>query len=172
MSSAAVQLARLRAGRVVELSPEEHALAYQQAEALGRRLVEVGRRGRARACLLAWAEGAGPTAADERYLVRTLTPIPILTFACCLRLCWPDPSVAIYPGGETNEAAVMKLARTLTPAETHVKSALRRTLRALGLIAFDESTRRIRLGTEVAGFDEVELASLRRLHAQLPGAPQ
>jgi hypothetical protein len=169
VSAGALQLARLRAGRVVELTPEEHALAYRNAEALGRRLVELGRSGRARSCLLAWSTGAGPAAADERYAMRTLTPIPLLTFACCLRLCWPDPTVAVHPGGETSERAVLTLARKVTPADTHVKSALRRTLPAIGLIDFDEAGRCVRLGPEVASYDDVELAAMRRLHAQLPG---
>ena len=169
MSTGALQLARLRAGRVVALEPDEYTHACRQAEALGRRLVEIERQGRARLCLLAWAEGTAPSAPDERYELRQLTAIPLLTFACCLRLCWPDPSECPYPGRETSEAAVLKLARKLTPAETHVKSAIRRTLPAIGLTEFDEATRRVRLGAEVACYDEGELAALRRLHGQLPG---
>jgi hypothetical protein len=170
--TAAVQLARLRAGRVVSLDPDEYAQAYRQAETLGRRLIEVGRRGRMRLCLLAWADGAAPSAGDERYEARGLTPIPLVAFACCLRLCWPDPTEPLYPGKETSEAAVLKLARTLTPADTHVKSAIRRLLPGVGLTAFDQATHQVRLGPEVAGYDEVELAAFRRLHAQLPGAAQ
>jgi hypothetical protein len=165
-----LQFARLRAGRVVALDPDEYALTYRRAEMLGRRLVEVDRSGRMRLCLLGWAHGAAPSAADERYEARGLTTIPLLAFACCLRLCWPDPSEPLYPGKETKEAVVLKLARKLTPAETHVKSAIRRLLPGVGLITFDQNTRRVRLGPEVAGYDEVEIAAFRRLHAQLPGA--
>lgn len=170
MNAGALQLARLRAGRIISLDPDEYAQAYREAERLGRRLVEVDREGRARLCMLSWAEGSAPSVADERYVLRQPTTIPLLTFACCLRLCWPDSSDRPFPGRETTETAVLKLARTLTPAETHVKSAIRRTLPAIGLTEFDESGRRVRLGCEVACYDYFELAALRRLHAQLPGA--
>ena len=172
MSGGALQLARLRAGGMVALAPDEHAAASRQARRLGRRLVDIDTSGRERRCLLAWPEGAMPSSADERYQLRTLTPIPLLAFACCRRLCWPDPAEPIYPGIETTEAAVLKLACSLTPADIHFKSAIRRVLPAVGLIAFDESTRRLRLGPQVACYDALELEALRRLHPRLPEANQ
>jgi hypothetical protein len=91
------------AGRV--LKSEFGVFAKEYASAAGASSSADGVvRVRSGACLLVWAVGTGrqpPT-----------TPIPILTFACCLRLCWPDPSAdsnkTLTPGNPS-----------LGPTETH-----------------------------------------------------
>src|SRR5206468_2754815 len=123
--------------RTLILDPQEHALAEQHAARLGRRVVELRRSSRERLCLLSWADEFAPAAGDDRLQLRGLTPVPLLTFACCLSLCWHDAEQPPYPGVETSERAVLEAARRLTPAETHVKSALRHGLVSVGLVDYD-----------------------------------
>jgi hypothetical protein len=132
--------------------------------------VELRRSSHDRLCLLSWSDEFAPSAGDDRLQLRGLTPVPLLTFACCLSLCWDNPEQPPYPGVETSERGVLAAARRLTSAETHVKSALRHGLVSVGLLEYDHATRAVRLGPEVAAFSESEVASLQRISDLLPKA--
>lgn len=166
MNEGAYQLARLRAERVLALAPDERLEAERLAQRLGRRLVRLAASDEERRFLLDWEAGLGPMSGDNRYVMRGLTTIPLLTFACCLQLCWPSREEHPYPGAVTSEGAVLELAQRMSPGVTHIKSALRHTLPAAALV--EGSGSRIKLGATVAAYGEVEVAALRRVLDLLP----
>src|SRR4051794_21930950 len=92
--SGALALARLRASRTVQRPDDGGHLRALTAAAgrSGRTLVDVraadGRPGLA----LGWQEGLEPMVDPDRHVVhRHLSTLAVLTFAACLRACWPSP---------------------------------------------------------------------------------
>jgi hypothetical protein len=174
-----VALARLRAQRILPRSEDPAVLRLLRSAAgrAGRVLVEAG--GAGGGLLLGWIEGSEPSEfADGQIERRRPSPMVLLTFAACLRTCWPDPDTDPYPGMATSESALLAtLAALGRPgalpledgigggAERHHKSALR-MLRAAGLLAADNSC--VRLGPAVALWSASDVAALRRFHDRLP----
>src|SRR3954447_13720496 len=99
-------MARLRASHSATLSGAEIGAVSHAATTLGRRLVEIASGDGARAFVLGWSDGSEPAVGPEGISARRLSAIPILTFACCLRLCWPDPASDPYPGEPAHIAEV------------------------------------------------------------------
>jgi hypothetical protein len=178
----AVGLARLRAARV-QARPQDlptmRGLTAAAARA-GRTLVEVATGG-GPCLLLGWLDGSEPVDQDDSGVQRRQpSPTVLLTFAACLRACWPNPSEEPYPGRTVTERQVLAaLAALTTPgvappgeegggAERHHKSALR-LLRATGLL--DPETPEVRLGPVVALWPASDVATLRRFHDRLPASP-
>jgi hypothetical protein len=182
-TESAVVLARLRAQRVLA-QPEDPArlrLLRSAATRAGRVLVEAD--GTGNGLLLGWLEGSEPTElADGQVERRRPAPMVLLTFAACLRACWPEPDADPYPGVATSEPLLLATLATLGRpgtmpldddgigggAERHHKSALR-LLRAAGLLDPDDSC--VRLGPAVALWSASDVATLRRFHDRLPAPP-
>lgn len=166
MSEAVYQLARLRAERVLTLVGDERARVEQHAARVGRRLVQIPGADRGRRFVLDWQPGQGPASGDARYVTRTLTTIPLLTFACCLRLCWRDGDEHPFPGATTTESEVVELAGVISPGVTHIKSAVRHALPLAGLIEIAGDA--VQLGPAVAVYTTAEVSALRRVLDRLP----
>jgi hypothetical protein len=162
-------MARLRASHSATFSGAEIAAVFEAASALGRRLVEITAADGPRAFVLGWSDGNEPAIGQEGISVRHLSAIPILTFACCLRLCWPDPASDPYPGERTRVADVIRLATSIGADDRHVKGALRSELRAAGLVQLHVTE--LSLGPAVAAWAPAQVEALRRYHTTLP-APE
>lgn len=164
--SVELHMARLRARHSAPLSGADIAAVSHAASTLGRRLVEVAAADGTRAFVLAWSDGNEPAVGLEGITARQLSAIPILTFACCLRLCWPDSAADPYPGERTRVADVVRLATSIGADDRHVKGALRSELRAAGLI--DLHLTELSLGPAVAAWAPAQVEALRRHYATLP----
>jgi hypothetical protein len=162
-----LQLARLRAGHAAALDGGEVDAIARAAQALGRRLVEI-QTPRGRTFVLAWTDGYEPPISEGGISVRRLSPIPTLTFACCLGLCWPDASAPPFPGEPTTVAAVVQATTAVGADDRHVKGALRSYLRAAGLVHLSGSD--LCLGPAVASWAPAQVEALRRFHDALPKA--
>lgn len=160
MSEGAVTLATLRATRALSLAPHELGAIQSVVPELGRRIVEVDQR-----VLLGWNDGDEPQP-DGTYSVYALSRVPLVTFACCLALCWQDRHVHPYPGRTTTRKAVLSLARNLDVDDKHVKGALLHDLPRAHLVEISENE--VRLGIAVAVWPSAQVEALRRLHDQLP----
>lgn len=161
-----LQMARLRANHAAPLAGNEITAVAEAASTLGRRLIEISAADGMRAFVLGWTDGNEPAVGPEGISTRHLSAIPILTFACCLRLCWLDPAAAPYPGEHTRILDVVRLATAVGADERHVKGALRSELRAAGLI--DLRVNELRLGPAVAAWAPAQVEALRRHYATLP----
>lgn len=177
----AVTLARLRATRVAPRPSDLTSLRTLKAAAgrAGRILVDV-RITTGPGLLLGWLEGSEAPDGFERGVVRREPSQGVLlTFAACLRACWPDPDMEPYPGRTVPDGHVLgALAAVASPAtgpgedhsgsERHHKGAIR-LLRATGLL--DPDTSCIRLGPLVALWTPSDVTVLRAFHARLPACP-
>jgi hypothetical protein len=183
-SEGAVALARLRAARV-QVRPQEPAALRRLTAAAGRAgrtLVQVPTTTtRGAGLLLGWLDGSEPVDQEDSGVQRRQpSPTVLLTFAACLRACWPDPGEEPYPGRVATERQVLAALAALTSpgaappgedgggAERHYKSALR-LLRATGLL--DPAAAQVRLGPVVALWPASDVAVLRRFHDRLPACP-
>jgi hypothetical protein len=177
----AVALARLRATRVAPHPSELPSLRSLKAAArrAGRTLADV-RTTAGPALLLGWPEGSEPSDGSERGVMRREpSQVALLTFAACLRACWPDPDMEPYPGRTVSDEQVLAaLASLASPAtgpgedhsgsERHYKGAIR-LLRATGLL--DPDTSFISLGPLVSLWAPSDVAVLRAFHSRLPACP-
>jgi hypothetical protein len=111
---------------------------------------------------------------------REPSPVVLLTFAACLRACWPAPDMEPYPGRTVSDEQVLAaLASLSSPAmgpgedhsgsERHYKGAIR-LLRATGLL--DPDTSYISLGPLVSLWAPSDVAVLRAFHSRLPACPR
>jgi hypothetical protein len=184
-SDTAVALGRLRAARVLPRSEDPGALRRLQAAAGrgGRTLVQV-RRQSGPGLVLGWLEGSEPACGPDTGVERRLAPPTVqLTFAACLRACWPDPDRDPFPGQPASEGQILAALAALDPArlhalgddegvggaERHRKSALRQ-LRAAGFL--DPEADQIRLGPAVALWTDADIGVLSRSYSRLPVAPE
>lgn len=180
--SGAFALARLRASRAMPRPDEGRQLRALTAAAArsGRTLVEVRAADGKPGLALGWQEGFEPTVDSDRQVVhRHLSPLAMLTFAACLRACWPNPDADPYPGVAASEESVLAALAALGTlkdqglgdeemAERRRKGALRE-LRAVGLL---EACRvEVRLGPVVAAWAPADIAALRRAWDRLPAVP-
>lgn len=180
--SGALALARLRASRTMPRPDNGRQLrAFAAATArAGRTLVAV-RTGEGQPGLtLAWQEGFEPAVdADRQVVHRHLSTLAVLTFAACLRACWPNRDADPYPGVAASEHSVLAALAALGTLKNHGlgdeemaqrrrKGALRE-LRAVGLL--EPGRDEIRLGPVVATWAPGEVAALRRAWDRLPAAP-
>lgn len=163
MTEAALALAALRATRGHTLAPAQLDAVRSVAPQLGRRVVEVGD-----GVALGWSNGDEPQP-DGAYPVCTLSRVPLVTFACCLALCWPDRHSLPYPGRPTTRQEVLSLARSLDLDDKHVKAALLHDLPGAGLV--DIAGSGVRLGVAVALWPGAQIEALRRLYDRLPVPP-
>jgi hypothetical protein len=180
-SDSAVALGRLRAARVLPRPEDPGTLPQLRAAAAraGRVVVEV-RRPSGPGLTLGWLEGSEPLCGPDSGVARRVAPPTVLlTFAACLRACWPDPDRDPYPGVAASEAQVLAALATLDPArlrvlgddegvggaERHRKSALRQ-LRAAGFL--DPDDEQIRLGPAVTLWTAADIAVLRQAYGRLP----
>ena len=180
--SGALALARLRASRALPRPVDgRHLRALTSAAArAGRTLVEVRGSDGSAGLILGWIEGFEPASDPDSHIAyRHLPPLTTLTFAACLRACWPNRDSDPYPGEaaiEDEVLAALGALGTLTAhgfgdedmAERRRKGALRE-LRAVGLLAADRSA--VRLGPVLATWAPVDVAALRSAWDRLPVAP-
>jgi hypothetical protein len=180
-SSGALALARLRASRAMPRPDDGRQLRALTTAATraGRTLVDVRTAGGKPGLGLGWQEGFEPTIDPDRQVVhRHLSTLAMLTFAACLRACWPNRDVDPYPGvAATDEAVLAALAALGTlkdrglgdegMAERRRKGALRE-LRAVGLL--EAGRDEVRLGPVVAAWASADVAALRRAWDRLPAA--
>lgn len=161
MDEAALTLARLRAGRTGRADQPARGRVASRAAAAGRRLVDLA-DGRT---ALGWADGSTPEP-DDGLAVHRLSPLPLLTFAVCLRQCWPAAHDEPYPGVPTTRMTVLDALAGLGADSRHTKAALNHDLPATGLVDLDGE--QVRLGPAVACLPHAQVSLLRRSHDLLP----
>lgn len=178
----ALALARLRASRTLPRPTDGREMRALTGVAVraGRTLIEVNGSDGSPRLTLGWIEGFEPAADPDSHVVyRHLPPLAVLTFAACLRACWPDRDADPYPGVAATEEEVLAALSTLGTltahglgdedmAERRRKGALRE-LRAVGLLDADKAA--VRLGSVLATWAPVDLAALRHAWDRLPVAP-
>jgi hypothetical protein len=157
----ALVLAGLRAGRTGRFDERLRGRAASRAATAGRRLVDLDDG----EVTLGWEDGCAPEP-DAALPVHRLSPLPLLTFAVCLRLCWTDLHDHPYPGATSSRAAVLDVLRRLGADPRHTKAALNHDLPATGLVTVDGD--QVRLGPAVASLPPAQVSLLRRSHDLLP----
>jgi hypothetical protein len=99
--------------------------------------------------------------------VRGLSAHHAVVLAVTIGLCWVDRDGHPYPGLAVPEQAVVDgLEAVGGRASPHTTGALRNLLPAAGLIVRGESA--VRLGPVIAGWNESDVAALRRVQSLLP----
>ncbi|MDX3231840.1 hypothetical protein [Streptomyces sp. ME19-01-6] len=176
-------LARARALRTVPVPADRAELTQLRcaADDVERRLVDVVTPDGTQELMTGWAPDVEPAsgALGDNDVHRTASTVRLLTLACCIRHCWPDPSQPLYPGQPAAQqdvlAALTPLQDTLAPRDGaavlgqtgHFLTALR-FLRACGHLAADVGDGMIRLGPMVALWSERDVAELRNGYDILP----
>lgn len=180
--SGALALARLRASRTMPQPDDVRQLRVltMAATRAGRTLVQIRTADRKPGLALGWQEGFEPTMDPDHQVVhRHLSTLATLTFAACLRACWPNRDADLYPGVAATEDTVLAALAALGTlkdqglgdeemAERRRKGALRE-LRAVGLL--EPGREEVRLGPVVATWAPTDMAVLRRAWDRLPAAP-
>jgi hypothetical protein len=123
--------------------------------------------------------GAGPGVLDEY----GVPGAPLLdakgtlrVFAACLRCCWPDPGMDLWPGLPAPVRHVEQVLQRLAPGRTSTsrRQLLTGGLRRLavpGWVLLDLAGDTVRLGPRVAGWGQLELSTIRELWRMIPSAP-
>ncbi|MEV6400203.1 hypothetical protein AB0M39_36375 [Streptomyces sp. NPDC051907] len=175
-------LARARAQRTVPVPADRAELTglRRAVDDVERRLVDVAADG-IQELMTGWAPDVEPAsgALGDSDVHRTASAVRLVTLACCIRHCWPDPSQPLYPGQPAAQedviAALTPLQDTLAPHDGaamlgqtgHFLTALR-FLRACGHLSPDIGDGMIRLGPMVALWSERDVAELRSGYDILP----
>lgn len=171
----AVLLAAIRATGGLSLERTDSRVvdaARISAEAAGRALVTciagtTNRRASGRGLVLGWLPHSTPAPEDSQaYAVRSLSPVAILTWACCLGLAWPDRAAAPYPGVPFTRSEVLEVSGELGVSTMWVKSVLFRTLMPARLVIVEGTS--LRLGPATAALPEPFVEAMRRFHDRLP----
>ncbi|MFB6931296.1 hypothetical protein [Streptomyces chartreusis] len=176
-------LARARALRTVPVPADRAELTRlrRAVDDVERRLVDVVTPHGAQELMTGWAADVEPAsgALGDSEAHRTASAVRLVTLACTIRYCWPDPSQPLYPGQPAAQDDVITsltpLQDTLVPREGmavlgqtgHFLKALR-FLRACGYIAADTGDGMIRLGPMVALWSERDVAELRSGYDVMP----
>ncbi|MEJ8673052.1 hypothetical protein WKI71_45580 [Streptomyces sp. MS1.AVA.1] len=176
-------LARARALRTVAVPADRTELTRlrRAADDVERRLVDVAAPDGTLELMTGWATDVEPAsgALGDSDVHRTASGVRLVTLACCIRHCWPDPSQPLYPGQPAAQedviAALAPLQDTLAPRDGaavlgqtgHFLKALR-FLRACGHLAADIGDGMIRLGPMIALWSERDVAELRSGYDVLP----
>lgn len=176
-------LARARALRTVAVPAERAELTglRRAVDDVERRLVDVAAPDGIQELMTGWSADVEPAsgALGDTGVHRTASAVRLVTLACCIRHCWPDPSQPLYPGQPAVQedviASLAPLKDSLAPrggaaalGQTgHFLAALR-FLRACGHLAADMGDGMIRLGPMVALWFERDVAELRSGYDVLP----
>lgn len=176
-------LARARALRTVPVPADRAELnrLRRAVDDVERRLVEAVTPDDIQELMAGWAPDVEPAsgALGDSDAHRTASAVRLVTLACCIRHCWPDPSQPLYPGQPAAQedviASLAPLQDALTPREgvaalgqsAHFLTALR-FLRACGHLSADVGDGMIRLGPMVALWSERDVAELRSGYDVLP----
>lgn len=176
-------LARARALRTVSVPADRAELTglRRAVDDVERRLVDVVAPDGIQELMTGWAADVEPAsgALGDSDVHRTASAVRLVTLACCIRHCWPDPSQPLYPGQPAAQedviASLTPLQDTLVPADGgvalgqtgHFLKALR-FLRACGHLSADIGDGVIRLGPMVALWSERDVAELRSGYDVLP----
>lgn len=168
MADSAYILAALRAGRTLSLSQSDRAATEVAAGQLGRRLVEVHAQPGRGQTALGFAEGYEPNPDDDVFVVRRLSPVPLVALAACLGLCWTRRDAPPYPGEAVPVDCVLQVVRELGGDRSHTVGAMRHELVLAGLIRIDHDE--VSLGPAVAAWTDAQVDTLRRFADVLPGA--
>lgn len=176
-------LARARALRTVPVPTDRAELTRlrRAVDDVERRLVDVATPDGIQELMTGWAPDVEPAsgALGDSDVHRTASAIRLVTLACCIRHCWPDPSQPLYPGQPAAQediiASLAPLQDTLVPREgvaalgqtSHFLTALR-FLRACDYLSADVGDGMVRLGPMVALWSERDVAELRSGYDVLP----
>src|ERR1700722_18108412 len=181
-----LSLARMRVNRTVPVPLEVGALAGLRAAAAfaGRQLIDVQDHEGSRFLMLGWPDDfdQGAIFGQESWTARQVPPGAQLFLAACIRCCWPSPDQSLYPGDPAPEERVMAALERFSQASSSteaqrqgVHSAGKRALRflrACGFLAPDTGDAQIRLGPEIAAWNEADIRPLRDRFDDLPGAEE
>ncbi|EWM19161.1 hypothetical protein [Kutzneria sp. 744] len=167
MDETAYWLARLRATRTApEFAVPDAAELVRVAERAGRALAIAEDGDQVPVLVLGAAADFLPEDGDG--FTRPVATGPVrLVMAVCLRCCWLDPDLPIYPGRPTTVGEIQAVLAAL--GESYDAPRLGRPLMALrvtGYLRRDGDL--IRLGPKVALWSTSELTALRQLHELLP----
>jgi len=158
--------------------PLEHAdprtvdAARRRAESAGRALVTCRTgptylRVSGRGLVLGWLPQSTPAPEDSlAYPVRSLYPVAILTWACCLGLAWPDRGASLYPGVSFTRSDLLEVTGDLGVSTKWVKTALFRTLLPARMVIAERTS--LYLGPATAALPEPFVEAMRRFHDRLP----
>lgn len=176
-------LARARALRTLPVPADRTELTRlrRAVDDVERRLVDVATPDGIQTLMTGWAPDVEPAsgALGESDVHRTASAVRLVTLACCIRHCWPDPSQPLYPGQPAEQghviASLTPLQDTLVPREgvavlgqtSHFLTAVR-FLRACDYLSADTGDGMIRLGPMVALWSERDVAELRGGYNVLP----
>ena len=169
MTDAAYTLAALRAGGPRRLSEPDRVAAEAAATRLGRRLVEVYDARERAVFTVGWNDGYEPASDGEIIELWRLSPVPLITLAACLGLCWRDREDDPYPGEATTVEQVLDVVATIGADRRWAIGALRNELSLAGFIEIRRSE--VALGPAVAAWSSSQLSVLRRFGDTLPGTP-
>jgi hypothetical protein len=166
MPDPAFTLAAMRACGTATVSERDRVAAEAAATRLGRRVVEVGDAGSSDGLTLGFADGYEPNPADGVFAVRRLSPIPLVTLAVCLGLCWAEADTAPYPGIAVSRDSILQTTGALDAPASHVLGALRNELTMARLIEMSGAT--VSLGPAIAAWTDAQVDALRRYADILP----
>jgi hypothetical protein len=169
MAEAAFTLAAVRAAGLRRLAEGERVAAEAAATRIGRRLVEVHDERERVAFTVGWTEGYEPTTDSDIIDVWRLSPVPLITLAACLGLCWRDRYAAAYPGEPTTVAEVLDTVAAVGADRRWALGALRNDLRLARLVELHRGE--LTLGPAVAAWSPTQLNTLRKFSTTLPGPP-
>lgn len=167
MVEAAFTLAAVRAAGPCRLSEGERAAAEGAVTRIGRRLVEVHDAGERQAFTVGWADGYEPAADGDVIDVWRLSPVPLITLAACLGLCWRDRDAGPYPGEPAAISEVLDTVAAVGADRRWALGALRNDLCLARLVELRHSE--VTLGPAVAAWSPTQLHTLRKFSTTLPG---
>ena len=177
-------LARMRATRITPVPLDASALSALRvaADLAGRQVIDVLDRSGGRVLMLGWPTECDPASifGPDIGSARPAPPSVLLTLAACIRCCWQSTDEPLYPGCAVAEERVLDALERFTrsgsepgalrqAARPAWKSALR-YLRACGFLAPDQRDLQVRLGPEIAVWNDADLRQLRDRYEDLPGA--
>ncbi|MGH2712556.1 MAG: hypothetical protein ACRDM7_01475 [Thermoleophilaceae bacterium] len=167
MAEAAFTLAAVRAAGPCRLSEGERASAAAAATHIGRRLVKIHDARERAAFTVGWADGYEPAADSDVVEVWRLSPVPLITLAACLALCWRDRDADPYPGEPTTGEEVVDTVAGIGADRRWALGALRNDLRLARLVELRRGE--VTLGPAVAAWSATQLSTLRKFSTALPG---
>jgi hypothetical protein len=166
LADSAFFLAAMRAAGPKRLTEAQRAAAQTAASRLGRRVVEVYDAREHRAYTTGWADGYAPPTDGDVIALWRLSPVPLITLATCLGLCWSDRAEDPYPGEPTTVEAVLDAVAAIGADRRWALGALRNDLRLGRLVEVRRSE--VTLGPAVAAWSDSQVSALRRFSDALP----
>ena len=167
MTDCAFTLAAIRAAGPRRLSDTQLEAAELAASRIGRRLVDVFDADEQRLFTSGYLDGSEPPTDSDGLEFWRLSPVPLLTLAACLGLCWRDRGDDPYPGEPTTVEEVLDVVAAIGADRRWALGALRNDLLLAWLVTL--RGQEVTLGPAVAAWPPSQVGALRRFATLLPG---